>query len=345
VSGRGRAPMYWIPYISWAGSSMPRFSMSRCAAALAALAVLSAGLLLFARPARAWVRTTVALPDGGAGPCLFWGPRGLTFMIDAQGTPDVPGTSAFDAIRKGFQTWSAVSCSDLVFPDLGLSTNPADRVVGYFPGQYNRNLLLFRTANCESGIVPPDDPCIEQGACGNAYDCWDHDDAILATTTTTTDRNTGQLLDADVEFNDATAPDGTKWTFSTVDSPPCQSDTQSDCVNIDVQNTATHEEGHTIGLAHSLDPNATMYATAPMGETSKRTLSDDDIAAVCTIYPLGQQTLTCLGAPIDLTVTGESDNLPCGCSSGGSAAPALEGAALALLGIFFLRSSKKRRAI
>jgi len=311
---------------------------------LCAITALGATLLL-SRPALAWVRTTVRLDDGGSGPCIFWGPRGHSFMIDARGTPDVPGTSAFDAIRRGFQTWAAVSCSDLVFPDLGLSTNPADRVVGYFPGQYNRNLLLFRTANCENGAVPPNDPCLTSGGCGNEYDCWDHDSSVIATTTTTTNRNTGQLLDADVEFNDALASDGTKYTFTTVDSPPCTADGQSDCVDIDVQNTATHEEGHTIGLAHSLDPTATMYATAPMGETSKRVLAADDIAAVCTIYPKGAETSTCLGDPIDLTVTGENDHTGCGCTTTGSATPSLEGALLCCLGLAFTRSRARARRV
>ncbi len=299
------------------------------------------GLLFAAAPARAWVREYVDASDTTS-PCLFWGPRGHTFMIDSRGTPDVPGDAAFTAIRKGFQTWAAVSCSDLVFPDLGLSTNPADRVIGYFPGQYNRNLLLFRTASCDA-VVPPDDSCLTAGGCGNKYDCWDHDSSIIATTTTTSDKNTGELLDADVEFNDATAGDGTKYTFTTVDSPPCSDDNQTDCVDIDVQNTATHEEGHTIGLGHSLDPTATMYATAPEGETSKRVLGQDDIDAICTIYPKGMETSTCLGDPIEMTVVAESDNNGCGTASG-RAGPALLGAALSLAGcaIFFSARRKQR---
>jgi MYXO-CTERM domain-containing protein len=116
-------------------------------------------------------------------------------------------------------------------------------------------------------------------------------------------------------------------------------------VSIDVQNTATHEEGHSIGLAHSLDPLATMYATAPAGETSKRILSDDDIAAVCTIYPKGAQTATCLGDPIALAVNGESDNVGCGCTTAGSASPSIEGgfAAIALWSLY--RSRTRRRAL
>lgn len=294
--------------------------------------------------ASAWVRTHVTAPDGGPGPCLFWGPRGHGFMIDSRGTPDVPGDAAFVAIRNGFKTWAGVGCSDLVFPDLGLSTDPANRRTGYVAGAYNRNLLFFRTANCEV-IVPRSNPCWQTLSCGNAYDCWGHDSSVIATTTTTTNRSTGQLLDADVEFNDSVASDGTKYIFTTLDSPACDDLVMSNCVNIDVQNTATHEEGHTIGLAHSMIAEATMYATAPEGETSKRVLAADDIDAICSIYPKGAATATCLGDPIEFTVTGESDNKGCGCTSSGSASPTLEGglAAIAIWTVF--RSQARRRAL
>jgi MYXO-CTERM domain-containing protein len=84
------------------------------------------------------------------------------------------------------------------------------------------------------------------------------------------------------------------------------------CISIDVQNTVTHEAGHTLGLAHSSDASATMAASAPAGETAKRTLHADDLAGICAIYPRGAQTTTSLGDPIRLEPAGSG----CGCSSG-----------------------------
>jgi hypothetical protein len=265
--------------------------------------------------------------------CIWWSSRGHSFQIDAQGTPDVVGTAAFDAVRKSFLTWAAVGCSDLVFPDDGLSEDPKDRVVGFFPGQPNRNLILWRTRSCAQ-VVPKSDPCLTAGGCSNEYDCWDHGDAAIATTTTTSNRFTGQIEDTDTEFNNAPQADGSRFTFSANDGPPCTQPLQTGCVLFDIQNTMTHEAGHTLGLAHSTDPDATMFATAPEGETSKRTLGSDDIQGICDIYPKGTRTLTCADDPITLTESGSSNGHSCSSAPGGI---------LGLLAFMLLRRRSARR--
>ena len=266
---------------------------------------------------------------------IWWSTRGHPFQIDALGTPDVPGLAAFTAIRRSFQTWSGITCSDLAFQDQGLSQNPKDRVVGYFPGQSNRNLVLFRTRRCgdgtNGGVVPPGDPCLGiKGGCANSYDCWDHGDGVIATTTTTSNRFTGQIDDTDIEINDSVDPSGNKFIFTALDGAPCSAPNQTGCVRLDVQNTITHEAGHTMGLDHTLDPNATMYATAPEGETSKRVLGADDIQAICDIYPRGKETVTGNLDPITLTPAGGS-NGGCGCSQAQTGPGAVLGALVLLL--------------
>jgi MYXO-CTERM domain-containing protein len=277
-------------------------------------------VLLCGFPASAYTRSTVS----GTGVCLWWPTHAHSFQIDAQGTPDAPGTAVFDAIRNSFQTWAAVSCSDLSFPEEPLSTAASDRVIGYFSGATNHNLVLFRTQSCRD-VVPAADTCLRLGGCGNKYDCWEQGDGIIATTTTTSDRVTGRILDTDIELNDARARDGTKLTFTAVDGLPCTSSDKTGCVSIDVQNTVTHESGHTLGLDHTTDPNATMYASAPEGQTSKRILGADDIQGVCAIYPRGAPTVTCVA---DSTVT--EDPSGCGCSQT-ETGPGAALAALALL--------------
>jgi MYXO-CTERM domain-containing protein len=51
----------------------------------------------------------------------------------------------------------------------------------------------------------------------------------------------------------------------------------------DLQAIATHEIGHNLGLGHSRTQSATMYA-AYTGGTSARTLDQDDIDGVCSLY-------------------------------------------------------------
>lgn len=304
--------------------------MRRALAALCACA-------LFAAPAHAYKRSVNA-----GGLCTFWSQRGHSYMIDGKGTPDVPPTLAFDAIRRSFLTWSGASCSDLAFPDLGISENPADRRTGYVPGGFNRNLVFFRTANCAGGAVPAGDACLSEGGCGNKYDCWEKAGGVIATTTTTSNRFTGQIADSDIEVNDAPGPDGLKFTFTAIDGPPCLDTNQTNCVRIDIRNTITHEAGHSVGLDHSTDPTATMYATAPEGETAKRFLHPDDELAICAIYPKGAPVVTCLGDPLTLTQTGASDGGGCGCSTGGGAGPGLQG--LLLAGLVGLVSRQRRAA-
>lgn len=286
-------------------------------------------LLLCALPAHAFERSR-----NGSGVCIWWASHGHSFQIDAQGTPDVPGTAALDAIRRSYQTWGAVSCSDLTFPEEALSTSAADRKVGYFDTGPNHNLVLFRTRACRS-VVPAGDACLAQSTCSNLYDCWDQGDAVIASTTTTSNRRTGEIIDSDIEMNDAPKSTGAAFRFTAVDSGPvCQSSSDTNCVDIDVQNTVTHEAGHTLGLDHPPDhPEATMYASGPRGETTKRILAADDIQGICAIYPKGAPSVTCSGPAAD-------PGGGCGCS----AAQTGPGAALAtLLLLLHIRRRSRRR--
>jgi MYXO-CTERM domain-containing protein len=245
--------------------------------------VLLLAALLCAAPAQAYVQSR-----NSSGQPMSWATHGHGIQIDAQGSPDVPGTASFDAVRKSFQTWAAVGCSDLTFPEESLSQDPKARVVGFFQGQTNHNLVLFRTRSCQD-VAPAGDPCFSSGGCDNLYDCFDENlkGGVIATTTTTTNSRTGEILDTDTEFNEAPQSDGSRFVFTAVDGPPCAGPTDTGCVQFDIQNTMTHEAGHTLGLDHTPDPNATMFATSPSGETSKRILGQDDINGICAIYPKG----------------------------------------------------------
>jgi hypothetical protein len=98
----------------------------------------------------------------------------------------------------------------------------------------------------------------------------DYDPHAMAITWTLYDPQSGDIGDADTHYN----PND---TWSSTGDPNA----------IDAQSVATHEIGHQFGLDHSPVLDATMYYGSGPGDTSMRSLSADDIAGICHIYPSG----------------------------------------------------------
>ena len=68
-------------------------------------------------------------------------------------------------------------------------------------------------------------------------------------------------------------------------------------VRVDLESVALHEFGHALGLAHSENPNAVMYATYSQGSL-KRELTDDDLEGLYALYgATGQETPTPTATP------------------------------------------------
>jgi hypothetical protein len=91
---------------------------------------------------------------------------------------------------------------------------------------------------------------------------------VLAATWTWVNTS-NQIVEADLFFNSS-------WTWANLAS--CSTSTSS----FDIADIATHEMGHALGLSHYSDGDAqaTMYPSAPAGETRKTTLTAGDIAAL-----------------------------------------------------------------
>lgn len=60
--------------------------------------------------------------------------------------------------------------------------------------------------------------------------------------------------------------------------------TSGDVERHDLMNTITHEFGHAVGVDHSEDAYASMFATSETGEVVKRDVSPDDMEAVRHLY-------------------------------------------------------------
>lgn len=115
---------------------------------------------------------------------------------------------------------------------------------------------------------------VNQNVIAWSRDAWPFEPDALAMTVTAYQQNSGRLVDADILVNE----DDYSWGVG--------KDAENDLVN-----ALTHEVGHFLGLAHSTNPEATMFARAEPFETEKRSLHADDAAGLSRLYP-GQRTTT-----------------------------------------------------
>ncbi len=191
-------------------------------------------------------RGNVRLCDPGETPLpLRWTDACVSYHLNERGYLGGYNERQLSSIQGSFESWMEPSCSFLHFVYAGM-TDVDD--VGYDRNKSlddNQNIIMFRE------------------------DAWNHDPDVLALTTVSYNPKTGDILDADIEFN------GVSHVFSL--NPSAQKH--------DMINTVTHEVGHLLGLDHSPINDATMYEDAPPGEFRKRTLEQDDIDGLCTIYP------------------------------------------------------------
>lgn len=80
----------------------------------------------------------------------------------------------------------------------------------------------------------------------------------------------GHVRDADIHLNGVDH----RWSFGT---DPADG-------RVDARGVILHEMGHALGLGHSAEPRATMYASHPPG-LGWRSLEADDRAGICALYP------------------------------------------------------------
>ncbi|MEO7736242.1 MAG: hypothetical protein ABIY55_35110 [Kofleriaceae bacterium] len=246
-----------------------------------------------------------------SGKYLYW-ESGCVYI-----TPDPAGTQAlaYDVVLRiidaSIASWNngAAACSYLkliVEPPVAPPVVPPVALEVY--GKDHVNLIKFRDTVWGRPAV--------RDAPAKAYP---PEAAAITSATYIDDRTSsrdGAIVDADIEIN------GVGFAIS-VDG---QSNT-SGLTKSDLQNTLTHELGHLQGLEHTcrLSTNeparidnsgnpvplcsaiprppatpaqqaivdATMYPSQEADERTKSTLSDDDIAAICAVYPTANDPNNC----------------------------------------------------
>lgn len=239
--------------------SVPRSLAGGLAGALAVAA------LSFASNASAFCRTaTGGLQDGCTitsdecctlGHPLYWKNACISYDIQQDASKQVSYDDAASEISIAFTKWTGASCS----------------TDGSGQSRASIDVRDFGPVECDQVQYNKDGPNQHVIMFDDAK--WPHNDSnnTLALTTVTYDSTTGEIFDADMEINTA------QQTLSVHD--PIAAD------GYDFASIVTHETGHFLGMAHSGDARATMYAHYRQGGTSMRDLTQDDIAGICSIYP------------------------------------------------------------
>lgn len=204
-----------------------------------------AAALVAPAPVAAFVQETTSEGVG-----LHWDVFQISYRIHEAGSVDVPGTAEFDAVHRSFRTWQDEDCLPVTFTYAGPTD---DTHVGYDQTRAvgQDNLVLWR-----------DDAAT-----------WSHSRTVIGLTSVTFDTRSGEIVDADIELN------GADFDFATVSGS-----SGGKGFVTDVENAVTHEIGHLLGLGHSPVRAATMFARSDPGDIEKRTLANDDVDAICTVY-------------------------------------------------------------
>jgi hypothetical protein len=175
-----------------------------------------------------------------------WDDPTVTYSIQLAGSDDLPPEVAVDSVRQAFASWQDLACATVRFVEVGDAPNP------------RTNMALGARANGINEVhwVESD---------------WPFGAYVLGVTVPKVAPD-GRLVESDIAFNG----EQVQWTASGNGG-------------MDLESVAVHEIGHFIGIQHNLGPYPlTLPPTmAPWvaGGIQNRSLTDDDIAAACFLYP------------------------------------------------------------
>jgi hypothetical protein len=194
---------------------------------------------------------------------LYWAVSHPRYIFNKDGFANLDDAVLRAAIQRSFGKWNAIECETddgRTLPiglDIEVRPGTTSLEVGPKADEPNDNVIVYF-----SGERWLSDPTLNPSA--------------YALTAIWFNKLNGEILGADMHFN------GGMGALGVCDDNGCPDG------YVDIENVATHEAGHFIGLAHSTVEGSTMWCSADRPEVEKRTLSDDDIKGACAVYPPGR---------------------------------------------------------
>ena len=208
----------------------------------------------------------------------------ITMYINSAGQPGAP-TQGFDQIRQGEAAWSNDPQANFRYADGGVTTAAGMRYDGV-------NAVSFGDPD---GTMDPPVNCSGILGMGGFFRSTTESRVVNGTTFM-------RILDGDVVFNDGWQGCGFYETFA------------------NFAEVATHELGHVLGLGHSTDATATMYATAHF-DGRGAALKADDLAGLRSIYPVAAPAPLTLAFSTPANGATVSGTTPVSLSAAGGVAP------------------------
>jgi hypothetical protein len=249
------------PILAGESTRIPRVSSARFFGHLMTVSIAAAFTMSVARPGHAFCRAvSEPIPDtwqqdvecftgSDAALEVYWKNACAGYSLQKNASKQVSLAQATAIAAKAFAAWKNVDCPGGGHPSIDATHDmgPVDcSAVQYNEDQPNQNLIVFRD------------------------EAWPHPGQFntLGLTRLKYGASTGEIFDADMEIN---AADHTL----VVDGPAGTNE-------VLLESVITHEAGHFLGLGHSTQSDAIMFAKYH-GDTTM--LSDDDKAGICEIYP------------------------------------------------------------
>ena len=309
-------------------------------------------LALYCRDAQAYCRATTVDPQHDVGPTasplqnaadgcptgnpLYWPSACVGIHVDKAASQNLSLEAARHLLGDAFAEWQAAGgqcLPSIQVIQLSPSSSPK---IGYETDGTNENDVVFRDDSWPYG--------------GNI-------DGSLLLVTTTFAKDTGELLDADIEMNGTQIPALLARQDTDAGADPT--------TNPGLRRVFLHAAGHFLGFGHSTDLESVMYEKFSPSDTTLPELTADDAAGMCAAYPESgkRPVLDAEGQPKNVSATAcnlsmaaastscssSAIRLDHGCSVGRAydSAHAADAVFLTIagLGMLSLRARRRRRSL